>query len=119
MRLAVALSTPSEAAFANDGRTHSCAAISCERASKRLHSANIGCNCAVFFANPLKGALGDALHAVMCGAGHNIRLLLKKLRILCAKVAAGWLAWLAAFDAAPADEMPVPALWGHWSGRAT
>ena len=27
--------------------------------------------------NPLKGTLGDALHAVMCGAGHNIRLLLK------------------------------------------
>jgi IS5 family transposase len=32
--------------------------------------------------NPLKGALGDALHAVLCGAGHNIRLLLKKLRLL-------------------------------------
>lgn len=26
--------------------------------------------------NPLKGALGDALHAVMCGAGHNLRLIL-------------------------------------------
>jgi IS5 family transposase len=33
--------------------------------------------------NPLKGALGDALHAVLCGAGHNIRLLLRKLRLLC------------------------------------
>jgi IS5 family transposase len=32
--------------------------------------------------NPLKGALGDALHAVLCGAGHNIRLLLNKLRLL-------------------------------------
>ena len=32
--------------------------------------------------NPLEGALGDALHAVLCGAGHNIRLLLKKLRLL-------------------------------------
>ena len=32
--------------------------------------------------NPLKGALGDALHAALCGAGHNIRLLLKKLRLL-------------------------------------
>ncbi len=31
--------------------------------------------------NPLKGALGDALHAVMCGADHNIQLLLKKLRL--------------------------------------
>ena len=32
--------------------------------------------------NPLKGALGDALHAVLCGAGHNLRLLMKKLRLL-------------------------------------
>lgn len=36
--------------------------------------------------NPLKGSLGDALHAVLCGAGHNIRLLLKKLRLLCAEI---------------------------------
>ena len=36
--------------------------------------------------NPLKGALGDALHAVLCGAGHNIRLLLKKLRLLYAHI---------------------------------
>ena len=28
----------------------------------------------------LKGALGDALHAVLCGAGHNIRLLLRRLQ---------------------------------------
>ena len=33
--------------------------------------------------NTLKGELGDALHAVLCGAGHNIRLLLKKLRLFC------------------------------------
>ena len=31
--------------------------------------------------NPLKGVLGDAVHAVLCGAGHNIRLLLRQLRI--------------------------------------
>ena len=31
--------------------------------------------------NPLKGALGDALHAVLCGAGHSIRLMLKKLHV--------------------------------------
>ena len=31
--------------------------------------------------NPLKGMLGDALHAVLCGAGHNIRLLLSLLRL--------------------------------------
>jgi IS5 family transposase len=36
--------------------------------------------------NPLKGALGDALHAVLCGAGHNIRLLLKKLQLLCTQI---------------------------------
>lgn len=35
--------------------------------------------------NPLKGALGDALHAVMCGAGHNLRLILAKLRLLAAR----------------------------------
>jgi IS5 family transposase len=32
--------------------------------------------------NPLKGALGDALHAVLCGAGHNIRLIIARLRQL-------------------------------------
>ena len=36
--------------------------------------------------NPLKGVLGDALHAVMCGAGHNMRMILAKLRLLCARI---------------------------------
>lgn len=36
--------------------------------------------------NPLKEALGDALHAVLCGAGHNIRLLLRKLRLLFTQI---------------------------------
>ncbi len=36
--------------------------------------------------NPLKGALGDALHAVLCGAGHSLRLLMKKLRLFCADI---------------------------------
>lgn len=31
--------------------------------------------------NPLEGALGDALHAVMYGAGHNLHLILAKLRL--------------------------------------
>lgn len=35
--------------------------------------------------NPLKGALGDALHAVLCGAGHNLRLILARLRLLCTR----------------------------------
>jgi IS5 family transposase len=29
----------------------------------------------------LKGELGDALNAILCGAGHNIRLILRQLRI--------------------------------------
>jgi len=33
--------------------------------------------------NPLKGAIGDALHAVLCGSGHNLRLILGKLRLFC------------------------------------
>lgn len=34
--------------------------------------------------NPLKGSLGDALHAVLCGAGHNIRLLIRWLLFIWA-----------------------------------
>jgi IS5 family transposase len=36
--------------------------------------------------NWLKGALDDAIHAVLCGAGHNLRMILRKLRIFCALV---------------------------------
>ncbi len=32
--------------------------------------------------NWLKGALGDAMHAVLCGAGHNLRMILRKLASL-------------------------------------
>ena len=32
--------------------------------------------------NWLKGALGDAMHAVMSGAGHNLRMILAHLRVL-------------------------------------
>jgi IS5 family transposase len=34
--------------------------------------------------NWLKGALGDAIHAVLCAAGYNIRQLIRRLRIFCA-----------------------------------
>jgi IS5 family transposase len=34
--------------------------------------------------DPHKGALGDALHAVMCDTGQNTRLVLKKPRLLFA-----------------------------------
>ena len=36
--------------------------------------------------NWLKGTLGDAIHAVLCGAGHNLRMILRKLRLYCALV---------------------------------
>lgn len=31
---------------------------------------------------PLKGTEGDALFAVLCGCGHNIRMILRHLRVL-------------------------------------
>ena len=36
----------------------------------------------------LKATLGDALHAVLCGCGHNIRMILAHLRALCAEILA-------------------------------
>ena len=38
--------------------------------------------------NWLKGSLGDALHAVLCGAGHNLRLILRALRLCFAFILA-------------------------------
>jgi len=32
--------------------------------------------------NWLRGTTGDAIHAVLCGAGHNLRLILAHLRVL-------------------------------------
>ena len=34
--------------------------------------------------NFLKGVEGDAMNALLCGAGHNIRKILRKLRLFCA-----------------------------------
>lgn len=50
--------------------------------------------------NPLKGALGDALHAVMCGAGHNLRMILAALRLCCARIRLSMQAVIAALLAA-------------------
>jgi len=41
--------------------------------------------------NWLKGALGDAIHAVLCGAGFNLRMILRNLRLLYAFVVAALL----------------------------
>ena len=45
----------------------------------------------------LKGSLGDALNAVLCGAGHNIRLLLSLLRLFAAYLRSVALAWMGRF----------------------
>jgi transposase, IS5 family len=44
--------------------------------------------------NHLKGALGDAIHALLCGAGHNLRLILRHL----ARLLRALLQLLAALD---------------------
>jgi IS5 family transposase len=35
--------------------------------------------------NFLKGELGDAMNAILCGAGHNVRKILRQLRLFCAQ----------------------------------
>ena len=51
--------------------------------------------------NPLKGALGDALHVVICGAGHSLRLILAALRLCCARFGLSMRAVIAALLALP------------------
>lgn len=41
--------------------------------------------------NWLNGSLGDAIHAVLCGAGHNLRMILRKLRVFYALILAALL----------------------------
>ena len=36
--------------------------------------------------NYLKGSTGDKINAVLCGAGHNLRIILRKLRLLWLKI---------------------------------
>ena len=43
--------------------------------------------------NWLKGTLGDAMHAVLCGAGHNLRMSLRRLRLFYALVLAALLSF--------------------------
>ncbi len=56
---------------------------------------------------PPKDALDDALHALLCGAGHNIRLLLKKPRLLCPEIADQIWSWLVDVFARNGSVMPV------------
>lgn len=52
--------------------------------------------------NWLKGDDGDALHALLCGAGHNLRMILRHLRVLCLALVA-WLMFVASKLVASAD----------------
>ena len=45
--------------------------------------------------NWLKGCLGDAINAVLCGAGHNLRMILRAIRLCCAWI---WGIAMANFD---------------------
>ena len=51
--------------------------------------------------NWLKGTLGDALHAVLCGAGHNLRMILRAIRLFFNL----FLALLISTDSSPRSEM--------------
>jgi len=53
--------------------------------------------------NPHKGGLGDALHAVMCNAGHNLRMILAAVRLLCTRFRLSMQPVIAALAAAPGN----------------
>jgi IS5 family transposase len=36
--------------------------------------------------NYLQGSLGDKVNALLCGVGHDLRIILKKLRLFWAKI---------------------------------
>ena len=58
--------------------------------------------------NWLKGSEGDALHAVMCGVGYNLRMILKAIRLFCAGIYDGFMRWLTEkleFQAAPFNQI--------------
>jgi len=42
--------------------------------------------------NWLKGSLGDALHAVLCGAGHNLRMMTRAIRLFYVWICAAFIA---------------------------
>ena len=47
--------------------------------------------------NHLKGELCDRMNAVLCGAGHNLRLVLARLRFFCLDFPGRFRAWMADF----------------------
>jgi len=59
--------------------------------------------------NFLKGIDGDAINAPMCGAGHNVRKVRKKPRLLCARSVCTLRQSLIAFGAYPRFSIPTVA----------
>jgi len=45
--------------------------------------------------NWLQGVAGDAIHAVLCGAGHNLRMILRAIRLFCGLLIAALANWIA------------------------
>lgn len=45
--------------------------------------------------NFLRGSIGDAMNALLCGAGHNLRKILRRLALLCARFGVSLNQWLA------------------------
>lgn len=52
--------------------------------------------------NWLKGSLGDALNAVLCGAGHNLRMILSAIRL--------FYVWMLCLSMADANRRQSPSL---------
>jgi IS5 family transposase len=59
--------------------------------------------------NWLKGELGDAMHALLCGAGHNLRMILAHLRVLF--LAIRMLLWHVLKVTSSPAAVPAPATW--------
>ncbi len=45
--------------------------------------------------NWLQGAEGDAIHAALCGAGRNLRMILEAMQLYCALIIATLVDWIA------------------------
>lgn len=91
-------------AFTNRGKKRGVSTRWLKRALKRCNAIEpiIGHlkNDGLLGRNYLKGALGDALNAILSGAGHNIRLILRKLRIFLLSIwNALWRFWQREFSA--------------------
>jgi hypothetical protein len=51
--------------------------------------------------NFLKGSEGDAINAILCGAGHNLRKILRLLALLCPRILASFIKEISETFSAP------------------